>query len=124
MKPRITSVLVGSSFLVVAICAIAAMPLVRLARIARSAHATHPKTGAPLLVPGREGDSTVLFNGWRIRPAGRQIPIGDMPVGGAISPDGTVFAIANAGYGPHRVNIIDLATEKIVAEVPVTKAWD
>src|SRR5207248_11170886 len=50
--------------------------------------------------------------------------IAAMPLGGAISPDGSTFGIASAGYGPHRLNIIDLASEKVMAEVPLTKAWN
>ena len=37
----------------------------------RDAHITHPHTGQPLTVPGKDNDATLLFNGWKITPAGR-----------------------------------------------------
>jgi hypothetical protein len=42
------------------------------------AHTTHPNTGKPLIVPGQDGDSTLLFNGWRIHLTGRSISTGGM----------------------------------------------
>jgi len=106
----------------------AALLCVTGAIIARAAYRAlnsmrHPKSGESILVPGRDGDVTMLHNGWRIRPAGRHIATGDMLIGGAVSPDGKLFAIANAGYGPHALHIIDLATEKELAKVPLVRAW-
>src|ERR1051326_7934240 len=88
----------------------------------RSAHAIHPKTGRAIIVPGKDGDGTILFNGWRISPAGRSIPTGDMLQGGAISPDGKILAIANCGYNVHHLHLIDLATEKQIADLDIKRA--
>jgi YVTN family beta-propeller protein len=92
--------------------------------VLRRAHTTHPNTGAPLTVPGQDGDTTLLFNGWRIRPAGRSLPTGDMLLGGAISPDGKTLAIANCGWNTHALHIVDIETEKEVANLPVSRAWN
>src|SRR5258706_15225574 len=95
-----------SGVVVLAVGATAIAPYVR------SASVVHPKTSLPILTPGADGDSTLLFNGWRISPAGRHIGTGDMLLGGAISPDGTTLAIANAGYAANALHLIDIATER------------
>src|SRR5579871_6776823 len=88
----------------------------------RSAHVVHPKTGRAIVVPGKEGDATVLFNGWRITPAGRSIPTGDMLQGGAISPDGKTLALVNCGYNAHHLHLVDMATEKEIANLDIKRA--
>lgn len=89
----------------------------------RSSRVLHPSTGRPIRVPGQDGDGMLLFSGWRITPAGRHIRTGDFPLGGALSPDGSLFAIANAGYAPNALNILDLAAEKPVAALPLERCW-
>src|SRR5712664_3074821 len=51
------------------------------------------------LVPGalRDG-STLLPTGWRIRPAGRVVPVGTLPLNLATLSDGSVM-VTNDGYG-------------------------
>jgi YVTN family beta-propeller protein len=107
-----------SGLIALAVGATAIAPYIRSARI------VHPKTGKLILTPGADGDSTLLFNGWRISPAGRHIATGDMLLGGAISPDGTTLAIANAGYSAHSLHLIDIASEKELADIPLNKAWN
>ncbi len=41
--------------------------------------------------PGREGDSVLLPNGWRIAPAGRHLAVGDLPLAMVESPDGSTW---------------------------------
>jgi DNA-binding beta-propeller fold protein YncE len=110
--------IVMAGTLLIGLGAVGLTPMLRMART------IHPKTGLPLIVPGRDGDATLLFNGWRITPAGRHIPTGDMLLGGAISPDGATFAIANCGYNAHTLHIVDIATEKEVASLPLGRAWN
>lgn len=78
----------------------------------------------PVVVPGKKADHTLLFNGWKLTPAGRHIPTGDMLLGGAISPDGRLLAISNCGYNTHALNIVDLTTEKMVAQIKLPRAWN
>ena len=96
---------------------VAALGLTAGALSIRMRHALvrHPVSGALIMTPGQTDSGTVLFNGWRISPAGRLTPIGDMPEGGAISPDGTTLAISNCGYTAHHLNIMDLKTETVIA---------
>ena len=93
-----------------------------MARIRRMAHGVHPKTGLLLTVPGDEAKATLLFNGWRISPAGRPLEIGDMPLGGAFSPDGKLFAICNAGFNEHQVHFINPANERENTSLTLNRA--
>ena len=90
----------------------------------RTSRAIHPKSGLQIVVPGKDGDGFLLFNGWKVTPAGRHIKTGDFLMGGAFSPDGKTYAIVNAGYNSHRLHIIDVETEKEVATLPVSRTWN
>ena len=105
---------------------IAALGLGAAARLPslHAAHGLHPRTGQPLVTPGKDGDAALLFNGWKISPAGRSIPTGDFLLGGAISPDGKTLAICNAGYDKHALHLIDIASEKEIALLPVPHTWN
>jgi len=115
---RLIILLAGAGAVLLGLYAAALPPFARRART------VHPKTGAPLVLPGPDGDATLLFNGWRISPAGRHIPTGDMLLGGALSPDGTTLAIANCGWGQHALYLIDIAAENQIARLPVPRAWN
>lgn len=67
-------------------------------------------------LPGLQISGEVkLPNGWTLKPAGKQIPLGDFPVNIALHPSGKHLAILHAGYGPHE--IIVLETEKAGANI-------
>ncbi len=74
--------------------------------------------------PTEDGKGVLLPTGWKITPAGRQIPLpGDMVMKIIVSPDGkTVFA-NTAGYHDHSVNVIDAQTGKVAESVNVAKVW-
>ena len=108
----------GASVIALGLGAAARGPLLRFARV------THPVTGQALTVPGKDGQSTLLFNGWKITPVGRPIPTGDFLLGGAISPDGKLLAICNAGYDKHALHIVDITSEKEVAKLPLAHTWN
>src|ERR1044071_2761775 len=91
--------LLSTGTILVGLCAAGMAPYLR------PAHIRHPKTGAPLVVPGKDGSATLLHNGWRIEPAGRSVQTGDMLMGGALSPDGKLYAIVNAGYNANALHL-------------------
>src|SRR5215510_11257027 len=74
--------------------------------------------------PTADGKGALLPTGWKITPAGQQVPLpGDMVMKIIVSPDGkTVFA-NTAGWHDHSVNIIDAQTGKVAASVNVAKVW-
>ena len=58
-------------------------------------------------VPGRQRDGTTLLpSGWRIRPAGRTVSVGTLPLGLVTLSDGSLM-VANNGYGPNGLMRID-----------------
>jgi DNA-binding beta-propeller fold protein YncE len=59
--------------------------------------------------PGRQLDGSVLLpNAWSLRPAGRQVELGDFPVNIAVHPGGRFAAILHSGYSEHQIIVIDL----------------
>ncbi len=67
----------------------------------------------PIRLPGVEADGAVrLPNSWSIKPAGKQIELGDFPVAIALHPSGKWAAVLHAGYGDHEISIIDLTAKK------------
>ena len=69
-----------------------------------AAFAEAPRTAAPppektkAEVPGPQADGAVLLpNQWRLRPAGKQVVVGDFPASMALSPDSKYAAILHCG---------------------------
>ncbi len=74
--------------------------------------------------PGARPDGTTLLpNMWSLKPAGRQIPLGDFPVNIALHPGGRFAAILHAGHGKHTLAILDLQGACVVTNRPVGEAW-
>ncbi len=73
----------------------------------------------------RATDSGVLLHdGWVLHPAGRQIPIGDLPVAMALSPDGGHLLVSTAGYAPCQVISIDTANEQKMSTQTLDQTWE
>src|SRR2546428_14136166 len=77
---------------------------------------------ATRLVPGSLPDgSTLLPSGWRIRPAGRAVPVGTLPLNLVTLSDGSAL-VPNDGYGGNSLLRIDPAPPPVVWRVPVPAA--
>ncbi|HRI78342.1 MAG TPA: alkaline phosphatase family protein [Cyclobacteriaceae bacterium] len=70
-----------------------------------------------------EKQRVMLPNGWSISPAGKNIPLGDLPLNAVISPDGRTVAIVNNGVAQHSIMLLDAESETIVDEMEIDKAW-
>ena len=73
-----------------------------------------------------KGGSVLLPNGWSLKPAGRQTPLGDLPVLMAEHPEGPILAVLHAGYGEHEVVTLDIAKPaavKIVGRVTLPESF-
>jgi WD40 repeat protein len=69
-------------------------------------------------LPGVQSTGAILLpNQWSLRPAGKQLPLGDFPVNLALHPGGRWLAVLHAGYGDHEVIIVDLHKQKIASRV-------
>src|SRR5260221_6935951 len=78
---------------------------------------------ATRLVPGplRDG-STLLPTGWRIRPAGRVVPVGTLPLNLVTLSNGSVM-VTNDGYGENSLMRIDPVRAQVVWRVRLPAAW-
>lgn len=65
----------------------------------------------------------LLPNGWSLSPAGRSLPLGDLPLNIQISNSQKLMAVTNNGQSKHSIQLIDPKTEKILHEQPIGKAW-
>ena len=74
--------------------------------------------------PGRQPDGSVLLpNMWSLRPAGRQVDLGDFPVNIAVHPAGRFAAVLHSGHGRHEVRVIEIAAARLVATTAVEEAF-
>jgi hypothetical protein len=77
----------------------------RWAAIARAA------VSVSLIVGGASGSvlaqSSMSSQGWMLTPAGRQINLGDRPLGIASSPDGRTLLVSNNGQSTQSLMVID-----------------
>ena len=64
-----------------------------------------------------------LPNGWSLEPTGTQIPLGDLPLNIAVSPDKKFAAITNNGQSTQSVQLISLQDQKVLDAYKVGKSW-
>lgn len=77
----------------------------------------------PLLPGVQPGGVILLPNQWSLRPAGKQIEVGDFPVNLALHPNGQWLAILHAGYGEHEVMIVNLKRQRIASRVALAQTF-
>src|SRR5262249_43713024 len=77
----------------------------------------------PVEAPGFSRNSTLLPNGWRIKPAGRHMTVGDLPLAMAPSPDGRWLIVTLNGYVKPALAVVDLKNFVIKSRFPVENAW-
>jgi hypothetical protein len=65
----------------------------------------------------------LLPNQWSLRPAGKQIALGDFPVNLALHPSGRWIAVPHAGYGEYEVMIVDLQKQKRITRVSIPQTF-
>src|SRR2546426_7884207 len=66
--------------------------------------------------------STLLPSGWRIRPAGRQVTVGTLPLGLATLSDGSLL-VTNNGYAENGLMRIDPGSAAVTWTQPLAAAW-
>src|SRR4051794_22952769 len=74
--------------------------------------------------PGQKSDGSIqLPNQWSLRPAGRQIPMGDFPISVAIHPQGKLAAVLHSGYGQHEIVLVDLNLGQAVSRTNLHESF-
>jgi YVTN family beta-propeller protein len=66
---------------------------------------------------------TLLPNGWRIDPAGRQIPLDTMPSTSLATPDGKHLLVLHQGANPPSIAVLSLPGLTETSRVSVPDAW-
>ncbi|MBC7888902.1 MAG: bifunctional YncE family protein/alkaline phosphatase family protein [Ferruginibacter sp.] len=64
-----------------------------------------------------------LPNGWHLSPAGRSLPLGDLPLNLAVSASKKWIAVTNNGQSVQSIQLIDAATEKVIDNAVIPKSW-
>jgi len=73
---------------------------------------------------GIQPDGTFLLNsGWKLTPAGKQIPVDTLPMSSIVSRDGKYLLVLNGGYNPPSISVIDIAAGTELSRVRVPDAW-
>ncbi|MEQ1832991.1 MAG: YncE family protein, partial [Candidatus Eisenbacteria bacterium] len=92
--------------------ALATEPAAR-ARRPRATNTPGPSFGGRVLLP----------NGWKLSPPGRQVAVGDFPLGIAVSPDGRFAAVTHSGSHGKGIDVVDLVSGQLVQSVAVQDPW-
>jgi DNA-binding beta-propeller fold protein YncE len=80
--------------------------------------------GPPKQQVGPTADGGFLLNnGWKIKPAGRQLPLDTLPMSTALSKDGKFLLVLNGGYKPPSISVLRADLMEEVSRVPVKDAW-
>ena len=53
-----------------------------------------------------------LPNGWSLSPAGRSLPLGDLPLNMAVSKSKKIMAVTNNGQSKQTLQLIDIKTDR------------
>ncbi|HKG68411.1 MAG TPA: bifunctional YncE family protein/alkaline phosphatase family protein, partial [Segetibacter sp.] len=64
-----------------------------------------------------------LPNGWHLSPAGRFLPLGDLPLNIAVSRSKKWMAVTNNGQSIQSIQLIDPKMEKVVHNIIIPKSW-
>src|SRR6185295_3321746 len=65
----------------------------------------------------------LLPNGWRLTPAGKQVPLTDLPLNILVDAEGKHAIVATGGYNAHELTAIDLTTQKKAASQSTRHTW-
>ena len=71
----------------------------------------------------QQAQSVMLPNGWRLTPAGKHLPLGDLPLNMAVSPNGRWLAVTNNGYGRQCVKVFDTKKQVEVDDQTIRTSW-
>jgi YVTN family beta-propeller protein len=73
--------------------------------------------------PGPTDKGFLLPNGWTITPAGKHVPLADLPLNIIPLKDGRHVLVATSGFNKHELSLVDLTTLNIVDQQTVFQSW-
>jgi len=65
----------------------------------------------------------LLPTGWSLSPAGRSLPLGDLPLNIAVSPNQKYLAVTNNGQGKHSLQLIEAKKGRLLHSFEIPIAW-
>ena len=65
----------------------------------------------------------LLNSGWRVKPAGTQIPLDTLPMSSVLSRDGRFLIVLNGGYRPPSLSVLDTKDGHPIGQTPVEDGW-
>lgn len=77
----------------------------------------------PLITLAQLPAAKRLPNGWSLSPAGRSMPLGDLPLNMALTKKGDLLAVTNNGQSVQSIILIDPVKEKRLDSFVVPKSW-
>ena len=79
---------------------------------------------APITLLAQTKSKEVLLpNGWTLSPAGRSLPLGDLPLNITVSNSKKLMAVTNNGQGVQSIQLINPVTEMVLDNIEVPKSW-
>ena len=85
--------------------------------------ATQLKSQVPGLKEDLSEKRVLLPNGWHLSPAGRSLPLGDLPLNLAVSASGKYLAATNNGQSVQSIQLIDPIKERLLHHVEIPRSW-
>jgi YVTN family beta-propeller protein len=75
--------------------------------------------------PEKQAKNTAVLlpTGWSLTPAGKSLPLGDLPLNIAVSPDKKYLAVTNNGQGRQSLQLIDARKGKLLHSFEIPIAW-
>ena len=82
-------------------------------------------SGIPFFIEAQNSivNPVLLSNGWTLTPAGRSLPLGDLPLNIAVSLSKKLIAVTNNGQGVQSIQLINPSTEKILDNIIIPTSW-
>ena len=74
--------------------------------------------------PGKIPNNKIMLpNGWKLSPAGRSIPLGDLPLNLVVSKSQKYFAVTNNGQSTQSIQLFDAKKNILLSEIKIAKSW-
>lgn len=68
-------------------------------------------------------DPVILPNGWKLSPAGKSFPLGDLPLNLAVSHNKKYIAVTNNGQSTQQIQLVDVKSERVIDSIIIKKSW-
>jgi YVTN family beta-propeller protein len=73
---------------------------------------------------GLRPSTNLLFNGWGVTPAGKQVTVSDLALKMVVSPDGKRVIATHGGFNDEGVTVLDLVKQEQTQFFPLKEAWN